>query len=55
MHYHLKVYELDGSGLDHGAHGIDEVVHQRVDPVLLVERDRPHGLLAHGALVGVPV
>ena len=50
----LEVYELYGPGLDHGAHGVDQVVHERVDAVLLVEGDGAHGLLPHGTLVGVP-
>ena len=51
---YLKVDELDGAGLDHGPHGIHQVVHQGVDPALLVERNGAHGLLAHSALVRVP-
>ena len=50
----LEVNELDGSGLDHGSHGVHQVVHQGVDSVFLVEGDRSHRLLPHGALVRVP-
>ena len=32
---------------------VDEHVHDGVDPIPLVMRDGPHGLLAHRALVGV--
>ena len=49
----FKIDEFDGPCLAHRLHGIDDVVLQRVDPVLLVQPDRPHGLLAHGTLVGV--
>ena len=49
----FKVNEFDGPGFAHGPHGVDDVVLQRVDPVLLVQTDRAHGLLAHGTLVSV--
>ena len=49
----FKVDEFDGSGFTHRLHGVDDIVLQRVDPVLLVQADRSHGLLTHGTLVGV--
>jgi hypothetical protein len=51
---YLEVNELNGAGLDHGPHGVHQVVHQRVDAALLVEGDGSHRLLTHRALVGVP-
>ncbi len=45
--------KLNSPGLDHGLHRIHQVVHQRVNPVLLVVRNRAHGLLAHSTLIGV--
>ena len=49
----LKVDKFDGSCFAHWLHGVDDVVLQCVDSVLLVQTDSAHGLLAHGGLVRV--
>mmetsp|Transcript_3641 Transcript_3641/g.7682 ORF Transcript_3641/g.7682 Transcript_3641/m.7682 type:complete len:429 (-) Transcript_3641:1637-2923(-) len=51
--YIVEVDEVEGARLHHRLHGIDHGVDETVDPLVLVHGDRPHSLLAHGALVGV--
>mmetsp|Transcript_35925 Transcript_35925/g.103237 ORF Transcript_35925/g.103237 Transcript_35925/m.103237 type:complete len:335 (-) Transcript_35925:327-1331(-) len=49
----LEVDKLDGFGFAKRFLRVDEEVEQRVAPCELVGGDGPHGLLAHGTLVGV--
>ena len=49
----FEVDKFDGSGFTHWLHRVNDVVLERVDPVLLVQADRAHGLLAHGTLIRV--
>ena len=49
----FEMDQLNGSGLDHRSHRVDQVVEQRINSIPLIQGNGAHGLFTHCTLVSI--